>query len=467
LGEVTEDRASAAATEHVRRLEMAAGYMRTNGFTTPVLTSCIATVIWSWFPAWQAFGWAALAALAQIAMGLTAHAFLRDPDRLARQRVWLRRMQVAGALAAFGFGGAALLFYLPGERLNNLLLIATLVAAIATLAAMMSPSPSLMYASTLPHCAILLFVTALHEQSPFNLMFPFLAVLFYAEIFMTSGKLKGTVSRMVDLQIRNDALIQTLAREKRDADEARWRAESASQAKSNFLANMSHELRTPLNAILGFSEVIQNRVFGDRALDRYADYAKDIHGSGRHLLALIDDILDLARIEAGKLDLHEEAVAVLPVLQEVAGLLARQAAEGGIRLDVRCAAQATLWADARALKQIVLNLASNAMKFTPAGGTVALRGEGMPCGGFRLMVTDTGCGIAPENLARVLERFGQARSEVAAEKGRGTGLGLPIVKGLAEAHQAKLTLRSEVGRGTEVSVDVPAARVLARQMQSA
>ncbi len=254
------------------------------------------------------------------------------------------------------------------------------------------------------------------------------------------------------------ALLRQRERESARLRAALQAAENASLAKSDFLAKMSHELRTPLNAILGFSEVIKDALFGP-LLTRYRDYAGDIHRSGRHLLTLINDILDISRIEAGALKLNEEPIAVATVIGEVMATLREQSAAA--RVVVRMEVEPDLpllRADLRAVRQMLLNLGSNAIKFTPAGGHVcfaARRGSD----GLELHVSDTGIGIAPADLAHVTEPFGRGSSQTAADV-EGTGLGLPITKSLIEAHDGQLSIVSAPGEGTQVSLAFPRTRLL-------
>jgi signal transduction histidine kinase len=240
--------------------------------------------------------------------------------------------------------------------------------------------------------------------------------------------------------------------------EAKTTSELASRAKSEFLANMSHELRTPLNAIIGFSEVIKDRLFG-AALDRYVDYARDIFNSGTHLLAIINDILDLSKIEAGQTELYEEEIEIEGVTESVVQVL-RQKIDAGkltLKLDLS-AGLPTIFADERKLKQILMNLLSNAVKFTPAGGRVTVSASLDDAGNLRLVVTDTGIGMAPEEIPRALAAFVQIDSSL-SRRHEGTGLGLPLAKALAELHGGQLDLISTPGRGTSVIVTLPRSRL--------
>jgi PAS domain S-box-containing protein len=241
--------------------------------------------------------------------------------------------------------------------------------------------------------------------------------------------------------------------------EAKVRAEVANRAKSEFLANMSHELRTPLNAILGFSDMIAEQSLGPEAVDRYSEYAVDIHKSGRHLLAIIDDILDLAKIEAGHTELVESEVPLSRLMDMFRTFLGHRFLECGIAFQIDIPHDApSIWIDKRKLAQVIINLLSNALKFTPRGGTVALSSHSNDDGSLAISVRDTGIGIAPEDMQMVLAPFGQVESAF-SRKHHGAGLGLPLSRSLTELHGGALTIESEVGVGTTVTVTLPAARV--------
>jgi two-component system cell cycle sensor histidine kinase PleC len=243
--------------------------------------------------------------------------------------------------------------------------------------------------------------------------------------------------------------IKALARE---AHEERQKAEEASRAKSTFLANMSHELRTPLNAVIGFSEIMAKELFGPMGNEQYKQYATDIFDSGNHLLELINDILDMAKIEAGKLTLSPKPLDPSVAIEQAVRLTKRKAEEKGLSVVVDAENLPEIEADHRAVKQILLNLLSNAVKFTDTGAImVHARGSAQ---GLTLRVVDTGCGIPPEHLPRLARPFEQVEEEL-TRNNSGTGLGLALTKSLAEMHGGRLSIQSEVGRGTIVTIVLP------------
>lgn len=258
---------------------------------------------------------------------------------------------------------------------------------------------------------------------------------------------------ITELEDREEKLSQ-LARK---YEIAMTRAEAANQAKSEFLANMSHELRTPLNAINGFSEIMAGEMFGPLGDPRYKGYAADILKSGQHLLSLINDILDMAKIEAGKLTLHYEEVSLKEIVEDAARLMRGRVEEAGLKLLVDAPDLPTIEADHRGLKQVVLNLLSNAVKFTPEGGDIVVALSREDDDRVRIAVTDTGIGIAAEDLGRLARPFEQVEGQH-SKTTQGTGLGLALTKSLIELHGGTLTLESEPGRGTTVSFDLPIRR---------
>ena len=231
------------------------------------------------------------------------------------------------------------------------------------------------------------------------------------------------------------------------------RAEAANQAKSEFLANMSHELRTPLNAVIGFSEIMQSGMFGPLGSDRYLEYANDIHQSGNYLLGVINDILDMSKIEAGRYSLDIEKIDLCPLIKEAVRVVAVPAAEKDIDMITQIDDAISIHADRRAIKQILLNLLSNAVKFTGQPGRITVRAK-MVGGAVALTIEDTGCGISRESLRKLGKPFEQVQNQF-SKNHTGSGLGLAISRSLAEMHGGALRIRSREGIGTIVSVRIP------------
>ncbi len=249
--------------------------------------------------------------------------------------------------------------------------------------------------------------------------------------------------------------IEMLAARETQLREALLSAQDANQTKSNFLALMSHELRTPLNAIIGFSEVLSSELFGPHGVPRYRDYAFDIHGAGSHLLALIKDILDLSKSEAGKLELTLEPIDLAQMFRDCLKLVVARGNEQNLRMATTVAPDMPhLMADRLRLKQILLNLMSNAIKFTPSGGRVEAVTELTEDGGIRVVIHDTGIGMAAEQIPTALEPFRQIASPL-SRKVEGTGLGLSLAKSLTERHGGTLAIRSALNQGTSVELRFP------------
>jgi len=249
--------------------------------------------------------------------------------------------------------------------------------------------------------------------------------------------------------------------------EAKGAAEKASRAKSEFLAHMSHELRTPLNAIIGFAEVMRLELLGPLGRARYREYINDIHQSGQHLLSLIDDVLDMSRIEAGRFELHEEAVDLAATAAEALTLVRPIAEKSSVSLLASDPSLlALLHADERAVKQMLVNLLANAVKFTPAGGTVRLSARFGAEGELALTVADTGVGMSPREIEDSVVPFVQVDSRL-ARRTPGSGLGLPITKRLIEMHGGRLVLESAPGKGTTATLYFPASRILPDRRRAA
>jgi signal transduction histidine kinase len=243
------------------------------------------------------------------------------------------------------------------------------------------------------------------------------------------------------------------------ATDAMLAAQAANRAKSEFLANMSHELRTPLNAIMGFSQIIAEETLGPIGTGKYVEYSRDINGSAQHLLAIINDILDLARIEAGKSELNEEPLDPQMLITACIRVVSERAKIAGVILGFNGEGANFLFlGDERKMKQIIINLLSNAVKFTLSGGRIDVRWQIIEDRCCQLTVCDTGIGIGREDLVRVLQPFAQAESGL-NRRYEGTGLGLPLTRGLVELHGGSFRLESELGQGTKAIIEFPLSRV--------
>jgi len=342
-------------------------------------------------------------------------------------------------------------------------MLACLIVLLAIRMTFASAVMAVLCAGTIP---ITLAVVArlLTQGDPFCLAMAAIAVGLHVYFIVLARGLNATALAMLEFRAEKDALIAEIEGEKAISDEARRRAEAASVAKSRFLATMSHELRTPLNAILGFSEVMKGELLGPIRNGSYKEYAANIHDSGRHLLQLINEVLDLSRIEAGRYELQEAPVRLAGVAEECLRLLHLRAQSKG--LHVALAADRDLeplWADERAMRQICLNLLSNALKFTPSGGEITVTVGPTPGGGQILVVKDNGPGIPKEEMPRVMQAFGQGSLAQQTAEG-GTGLGLPIVQNLVRLHGGTFRLRSALRKGTEAIVLMPPGRLLSARM---
>ncbi len=307
---------------------------------------------------------------------------------------------------------------------------------------------------------VALVVTAALTRKPSDIALT--AAISVAVIFFTfiTNRMYQSNLKILSFQSEKDDLIAELEVAKSMSDEARRRAEEANLAKSRFLASMSHELRTPLNAILGFSEVMSAEVMGPLNNPTYREYTTDIHRSGQHLLNLINEILDLSRIEAGKYELNEEAISLLDIAEDCIGMVQLRARGKNISISSQFEAQLpSVWADEKSMRQVILNLLSNAVKFTPQGGEISVKVGWTAGGGEYVAIKDNGPGIPEEEIPVVLSAFGQGSIAIKSAE-QGTGLGLPIVQAILAKHDGQFVLKSKLREGTEVIAILPAKRVL-------
>jgi two-component system cell cycle sensor histidine kinase PleC len=412
-----------------------------------------------WTGAVLAGAWTASVLVIHAVIITKCRQFLLEPPNGLKLRRWRLRFIMLDL-----FYGLAWMYNLIHPVGNDegsstfMLFVMLLVVAVSSMLA--SSLPIAVFAATVPVTAAVALNFAL-QGDLHNYILAIMAIA--AQCYFTLLAYRLYTSGLATLMARaeKDALIGELEQAKSISDEARRRAEGSNIAKSQFLAQMSHELRTPLNAILGFSEVMKTEVFGPHAVPVYKDYCNDIHNSGQHLLNLINEILDLSRIEAGRYELHEEPVSLTTVVEDCHHLLKLRAQNRGITVyDVFEADLPRLWADERALRQVCLNLLSNAIKFTPQGGEIWLKVGWTASGGQYMSVKDTGPGIPEDEIAVVLSKFGQGSNAIKSAE-QGTGLGLPIAKSLVDMHGGTFTLKSKVRIGTELIATFPPERVMA------
>lgn len=412
----------------------------------------------------QAIFWAAFASLAYGILGLLSRKIdageIVEPDILRRKNQLLAAHFLAGAcwawFASFDCDGCGQTESSVFQAVILLLAMASTAIVTATL------KRALLYSFALPVATYTAFTANFRDPSQIAMVVTLCAgIVFFS---YTGNFLHRSARQSLEHQSEKDALIAELETAKGMSDEARSRAEEANLAKSRFLASMSHELRTPLNAILGFSEVMSNEVLGPLDNPVYKEYAKDINDSGQHLLNLINEILDLSRVEAGRHSLSEEIVRLPEIAEDAMHLVTLKAKAKDIRLTSNFEENLPpIWADERSVRQICLNLLSNAVKFTPTGGEITIQIGWTSGGGQYISVKDNGPGIPADEIPVVLSAFGQGSIAI-KNADQGTGLGLPIVQALLQLHGGKFDLRSKLREGTEALAFFPRDRVLkARQ----
>ncbi|MFC3693018.1 sensor histidine kinase [Chenggangzhangella methanolivorans] len=444
--------------------ELARIYAQNRISAVPValtVAAVIAGVSMTWLVPPIALAWLVFALAGQVLVAALARRFVASEVEATHLKLWITRF--AGAEALNGIAWASIVILLAGagdtgDAAEIVSLFVMLVGvAVATMLA--STVPIAACAATLPIAAIVIGTYVLKGGAAATAV---AALSAGAEIYflLLAQRLHATALETLEFRAEKDALIGELEQAKSNSDEARRRAEEANLAKSRFLATMSHELRTPLNAILGFSEVMKTEVFGPHATPTYKEYADDIHQSGQHLLNLINEILDLSRIEAGRYELNEESVRLAYIVEDCHHLLKLRAKKRGIQIrEIAEPDLPPVWADERAMRQVVLNLLSNAIKFTPQGGEIRLKLGWTTSGGQYVSVSDTGPGIPEDEIPTVLASFGQGSLAIKTAE-QGAGLGLPIVKGLIDLHGGGFSLKSRLREGTEVIVTLPASRVM-------
>jgi two-component system, cell cycle sensor histidine kinase PleC len=424
-----------------------------------LFTQAIAATLMIWSDPLCSVIWCVFALSAASLYAFMCRKFLSlNPDNVNIE-TWKKYM----AFFEFIFSSAwvSLIFCTPNSANDMVIFTVFSLILFGSMTVILSASiPITVYAGLLPISAAMFYEFTFNNNG-INMIAPALmiggAILFF---IMLASRVYISSVEIISSRTEKTALILELEQETARSQDAKRRAEEANLAKSRFLATMSHELRTPLNAILGFSEVMKNELFGAHSVAEYKTYSADVHDSGAHLLKLINEILDLSRIEAGRYELKEEAVSLGEIAEDCRHtlLLRARAKELTIQESLQ-AGLPRLWVDERSMRQIALNLLGNAIKFTQVGGEIIIKVGWTASGGQYLSVRDNGPGIPADEIETVQTSFGRGAAAIKSAE-QGSGLGLPIVKALAEMHGGNFKLKSEVRVGTEAIVTFPPERVM-------
>ncbi|WP_162652446.1 HAMP domain-containing sensor histidine kinase [Lentilitoribacter sp. Alg239-R112] len=426
----------------------------------PILVISVAVASYYLQHTIDAFLWSIFASIAYTILTLVARSAAKLNPNDMKTTTWQRRYYASYFIIGLVWSAffALQTTFLTSES-GYFFVAASLLILTATTATSTLALSAAVYYVVIPILSVLAF-HAIRTQSIADvghLGFQLLAAGFF--ILLSRKLYQSNVARL-EHQLEKDALIAELEVANSLSDEARRRAEEANLAKSRFLASMSHELRTPLNAILGFSEIMKNGVMGKIENPQYVQYMGDIHSSGQHLLNLINEILDLSRIEAGRYELSEESVSLADISSDCIAMVQLKARNKDISIvELFEESLPMVWADEKSIRQVILNLLSNAVKFTPSKGEINIKLGWTAGGGQYLSITDNGTGIPEEEIPIVLSAFGQGSIAIKSAE-QGTGLGLPIVQAIMKKHEGNFTLKSKLRVGTTATCTFPAKRVM-------
>src|SRR5258706_2884859 len=386
-----------------------------------------------------------------------------DPYTLAQ---WRLRLLGVSIVVSAEWGSAPWLLWDEVNNSNHVFIALMCLAIVARIVVNRSNYMTFFLASFLP-MATLLFARFVVSFQPTDLILAALVPLYGIQVFLDSNYISARWDEESLMRFSHEDMSRELEEARDEALMKRTEAETANASKTAFLANMSHELRTPLNAILGFSEIIARECLGPAGSPRYKEYAGDIHTSGSHLLSLINDLLDVAKIEAGRMEIEPQMIETARALDGALKFVGPKARERNQSLTITVEdAAAVLFADERALKQIVINLVTNSVKFTRNGGRIDVAARRNADGDFELTVTDNGAGVSKEKLDRIFKPFSRVDNRYDSENA-GTGLGLSLVRGLAELHGGRAWMESELDKGSCVHVVFPMSVAEQRTRQRA
>jgi two-component system, cell cycle sensor histidine kinase PleC len=425
----------------------------------PILTMLMALTVISWVPTSIVMFWLMGTLGCHSLQLFLCNRYFLQPRLLSEQRDWVGMISASELFQGVFWVLPLFLFWQGSNDVQRMFLMVSTMAVCAVRLLVVSNFMPVLVAGT---GVIALGVSLRCIFGETVVFYSMAATVIMLEVFFlfVARQLQDVARDRLVFRAEKDDLIEQLRIEKERAECERERAEDANRAKSMFLANMSHELRTPLNAIMGFSEVLENELFGPIQNKAYKTYAGDIHHSGQYLLALINDILDLSRIEAGRREIMEEPSHLSECMEHAQTLLQARADEKRLLIAVDVSPQMPkVLCDHRAINQIAINLLTNAVKFTPEQGKITMKAEVLPDGRMAMTVSDNGPGIPKAEQQQLMMAFSRG-AQATKQAIEGAGLGLPIVKGLIEAHDGTLAIHSEPGKGTEITCYFPAARVL-------
>jgi len=425
----------------------------------PVMALLFALASLMWTPLAAAGGWLACVLAAQaVQLHLCRH-YEHSEKASAKVPEWIGMLAASELLYASGWSLPLFLFWQPGNDLQHIYLIASLIPVVAVRIMIANNFMPVVIAGS-GFITFAIAIRCLTEATPLYVALGAMAVLVEVFFIQLALRLQETARDMLIFKAQRERLIDELKLAREQAENSRQKAEEASRAKSRFLATMSHELRTPLNAIMGFSEILSHEMMGPHAVSAYKSYSTDIHHSGHYLLHLINDILDLSRIEAGRVELQEKPLSLTVIGEESARLLNLRLGDKKQTLEQHFPQRTPdILGDERSVRQMWLNLLANAIKFSPPGASIEMAVRRHDNGALSLVVKDRGPGIPRHELEAAMGAF--TRGSLATRHAiDGAGLGLPIVNGLAKLHGAELQIKSRKGGGTEAIVVFPPSRVL-------